>query len=330
MTALVNTTKVTLRSVFTERIQAKHYSRATLRVYWSWTVQFVRFHGGRPPRELGHAEVEQFLSHLATDRRVSASTQNQALAALLFLFREVLERDLPWLNNITRAKQSSYLPTVLCVADTQRLLSLIPGTPGLICRLLYGSGMRIMECLRLRVGDIDMQRNAITVRQGKGGKDRQTCLPESLKHALRLQLDYRRHLHRVDLARGMVDVELPFAIARKYPRAYQEWPWQWLFATRNYQRIPDGTGRVRRHHLDARPIQRAVRDAAQLAGIGKRFTPHHFRHCFATHLLECGADIRTVQELLGHSSVETTQIYTHVMQRPGVGTLSPLDRIAVH
>jgi len=323
------TTKVTLHSVFLDRIRAKHYARSTERTYWAWTVQFVRFHGGRPPRDMAAEEVEAFLSHLAVNQHVSPSTQNQALAALLFLYREVLGVALPWLDNITRAKPRQYLPTVLSVQETQALLSHIAGTPGLICRLLYGTGMRVMECLRLRVGDVDMQRNIITVRQGKGGKDRITCLPESTKHALRLQLDFRRHLHKLDIERGMVDVELPDAIARKYPRARYEWPWQWLFATRTYQRIPDGSG-VRRHHLDARPVQRALRDAARYVGIEKRVTPHSLRHCFATHLLESGADIRTVQELLGHADVSTTQIYTHVMQRPGIGTLSPLDRIAVH
>lgn len=326
MTVLIKPTKVTLRDVYTQRIRAKHYSRSTEKVYWHWISEFAG-HFRRPPREMGPAEVEAFLSHLATARQVSPSTQNQALAALLFCYREVLGVDLPWLDNVTRAKPRHYLPTVLSVEETQRLLSHITGTPGLICRLLYGTGMRVMECLRLRVGDIDLQRGIITVRQGKGGKDRSTCLPESLRHALRLQLDQRRHLHRLDLDRGVVDVELPDAIRRKYPNAHREWPWQWLFATRGYLRIPGGTG-VRRHHLDARPIQRAVREAARLADIPKRVTPHALRHCFATHLLESGADIRTVQELLGHSDVTTTQIYTHVMQRPGLGTRSPLDRIA--
>jgi integron integrase len=320
------TTQVTLRSVFTDRIRAKHYARATEKTYWNWTVDFVRFNGGRPPRELGAAEVEAFLSHLAVERNVSPSTQNQALAALLFLYREVLQLDLPWLDGITRAKPRHFLPTVLSVHETQQLLSHITGTSGLICRLLYGTGMRVMECLRLRVGDVDMQRNVVTVRQGKGGKDRTTCLPETLKHALRMQFDLRRHLHKLDIERGMVDVELPDALIRKYPRARFEWPWQWIFCTRGYLRIPDGSG-VRRHHIEARPIQRAFRDASRLARINKRVTPHTMRHCFATHLLEGGADIRTVQELLGHSDVSTTQIYTHVMHRVGLGTISPLDRI---
>lgn len=322
----INTTKVTLRSVFTDRIRAKHYSRSTEKIYWHWIASFAR-HFGMAPRDMGKSEVEAYLSHLAVKCNVSPSTQNQALAALLFLYRELLTVDLPWLDSVTRAKPRHYLPTVLSVHEAQRLFDHCTGTPGLICRLLYGTGMRVMEGLRLRVGDIDLQRNIITVRQGKGGKDRATCLPESLKHALRLQLDYRRHLHKLDVERGMVDVELPDAIRRKYPNAHREWPWQWLFATRNYQRIPDSTG-IRRHHLDARSIQRTVRDAARLAGIDKRVTPHALRHSFATHLLESGSDIRTVQELLGHADVNTTQIYTHVMQRPGCGTPSPLDRIA--
>lgn len=318
---------ISLRSVYTARIRARHLSRSTEKAYWHWIAAFAR-HFQCAPRTMGKPEVEAFLSHLATARGISPSTQNQALAALLFLYREVLGVELPWLENVTRAKPRHYLPTVLSVEDTARLLSHCRGTPGIVCRLLYGTGMRVMECLRLRVGDIDLQRNVITVRQGKGGKDRTTCFPETLRHAIRLQIDYRRHLHALDQDRGAVDVELPDAIGRKYPNANREWSWQWLFATRDYQRIPGTTG-VRRHHIDPRTIQRTIRDASRAAGISARVTPHTLRHCFATHLLESGADIRTVQELLGHSDVSTTQIYTHVMKRPGVGTLSPLDRISL-
>jgi integron integrase len=259
-------TKVTLRAVYLDRISAKQYAKATVKVYWHWIAAFARFHHPQPPRELGAAEVEAFLSHLAVVGQVSPSTQNQALAAILFLYREVLAVDLPWLDGITRAKPRHYLPTVLSVDETQRLLAHITGTPGLICRLLYGTGMRVMECLRLRIGDVDLQRNVITVRQAKGGKDRTTCLPESVKHALRVQIEHRRYLYKLDLDRGMVDVELPHAIARKYPAAHRDWPWQWLFVTRGYLHIPD-SDRCRRHHLDARQIQRAMRDAARLAGI---------------------------------------------------------------
>lgn len=325
----INKPPVTLRQVYTERIRAKHLARATEKVYWHWISAFARFHGRRPVRDMGAPEIEAYLSHLATERNVSPSTQNQALAALLFLYREVYGITLPWLDGITRAKPRHYLPTVLSQGETANLLGRVPGVAGIICRLLYGTGMRVMESLRLRVGDIDMERNLITVRQGKGGKDRTTCLPESLRHALNLQLEDRRRLHALDIERGMVDVELPHAIARKYPTAPREWAWQFLFSTRNYLRDPV-SGRFRRHHLAPKIVQTAVRNAARAAGIPKRVTPHTLRHCFATHLLENGADIRTVQELLGHNDVATTQIYTHVMQRPGVGTLSPLDRLLTH
>lgn len=319
----------TLRAAFTARIRAKHYATSTEKSYWGWIRAFCRHNAGKHPRELQPADIEAFLSHLATHRNVSASTQNQALAAVLFLYRDVYARELPWLDNITRAKRPQRLPVVLGRADTQTLLAHCTGLAGLIIRLLYGTGMRVNEALSLRVGDIDINRGIITVRQGKGGKDRTTCLPRSLSQALVEQIAERTRLHTVDVARGRADVELPDAIARKYPRAAQEISWQWLFATGNYQTC-HLTGAYRRHHIDARTIQRTIKQAAKASGISQFVHPHTLRHCFATHLLESGADIRTVQELLGHRDVSTTQIYTHVMQRPGIGTISPLDRLARH
>lgn len=318
-----------LREVFIARIRAKHYAHSTEKVYWGWIREFCKHHPGMHPRDLQPAHIEDFLSHLATARNVSASTQNQALAALLFLYREVYDQKLPWLDGITRAKRPQRLPVVLAVPATQALLAHCTGLPGLICRLLYGTGMRVNEGLRLRVGDIDIARGIITVRQGKGGKDRTTCLPRSLVPALEQHLAERERLHAVDLANGRADVELPDAIGRKYPNACRELRWQWVFATTNFQTC-HRTGAYRRHHIDARTIQRTIKLAAKATGITQAVHPHTLRHCFATHLLESGADIRTVQELLGHSDVSTTQIYTHVMQRPGIGTTSPLDRLQLH
>ena len=296
----------TLREAFIACIRSKHYSLSTEKCYWGWIREYYRHHG-KHPRELQPADIEAFLSHLATARNVSASTQNQALAAILFLYRDVYDIKLPWLDNVTRAKRPQHLPVVLGTEDTQSLLAHCTGTPGLIARLLYGTGMRVTEGLRLRVGDIDLRRGIITVREGKGGKDRTTCLPQSLAGALAEQLRERERLHAVDLSRGRADVELPHAIARKYPHAARELSWQWLFATANYQTC-HRTGAYRRHHIDARTIQRTIKQAARAAGITQTVHPHTLRHCFATHLLESGADIRTVQELLGHSDVSTTQI----------------------
>lgn len=319
----------TLREAFTARIRAKHYAYSTEKTYWGWIRDFIRHHDGRHPRQLQPADIEAFLSHLAVTRQVSASTQNQALAAILFLYRDVYGIDLPWLDNITRARRPKRLPLVLGQADTQLLLAHCTGTPGLIVRLLYGAGLRVTEALRLRVGDVDLHRGSITVRNGKGGKDRTTCLPQLLVPALREHLAERARQHAVDVANGRADVELPDAIGRKYPRAAQELPWQWVFATAGFQTC-HRTGAYRRHHIDARTVQRVIKQAARAAGLTQAVHPHTLRHCFATHLLEAGTDIRTIQELLGHSDVATTQIYTHVMRRPGIGTLSPLDRLAAH
>jgi integron integrase len=310
-----------------DRLRVKHYSYRTEQSYIHWIKRFILFHGKRHPADMGAAEVEAFLSHLATDREVAAGTQNQAKHAVLFLYKEVLGIDLPWLSGITSAKASRRLPVVLTQAETARLLSRTSGLPGLIVQMLYGTGMRLMEALRLRVKDVDMQRRQIVIRGGKGDKDRVTMLPEALVAPLQARLAERRKMHDVDLAKGLADVELPTAIARKYPGAGREWGWQYIFAAADYS-IDPRTGVIRRHHIHEKTIQRHVREAARAAGIAKPAHPHCLRHSFATHLLEAGYDIRTVQELLGHADVSTTMIYTHVLNRGGRGVVSPLDRVA--
>ncbi|WP_419184932.1 integron integrase [Thiobacillus denitrificans] len=308
-------------------IRVKHYSLATEKNYLQWAKRFILFNGKRHPADMGAPEVEAFLSALATERNVSASTQNQAMHAILFLYRDVLHIDLPWLDGVTRAKVSKRLPSVLTQQETAALLAHVSGTNGLIIRLLYGTGMRINECLRLRIKDVDLARRLITIREGKGNKDRVTMLPASVVEDLIQHIDERRRWHNIDLSTGHADVEMPDAIARKYPRAASEWAWQYIFAAPTYSTDPR-SGSVRRHHWSERNIQRAVKVAAQEARIHKLVHPHTLRHCFATHLLETGSDIRTVQELLGHSDVSTTMIYTHVINRGACGATSPLDRIA--
>ena len=306
--------------------RVRHYSLRTEKAYQHWTKRFVLWSGKRHPADLGAAEVEGFLTWLATERDVSASTQRQALSALLFLYKQVLGLDVPWLDGVIRAKQSQHLPCWLTQPEARRLLAQIePGTAGLVLRLLYGTGMRLLEGLRLRVKDLDFDMRRIVVRDGKGGKDRITMLPDSLVAPLKALLVERRTWHTIDLAKGRADVYLPHALAVKYPNAGREWGWQYVFAAATYSADP-ATGVLRRHHFNEMAVQRAMKRAVQAAGIAKPATPHTLRHSFATHLLENGADIRTVQELLGHSDVKTTQIYTHVLQRHG--TVSPLDRIA--
>ena len=308
-----------------DRVRSLHYSFRTEQTYVHWIKRFIFFHGKRHPRDLGAAEVETFLSHLAVDGQVAASTQNLALSALLFLYKDILAIDLPWLKNVTRAKRPQRLPTVLTRTETMALLkALKPGVPGLIARLLYGTGMRLMEGVRLRAKDLELDARQIVVRDGKGGKDRVTVLPEGLVEPLRAQLAVRRAVYDVDLARGAASVWLPDALERKYPGAASQWIWQYVFAADGFSPDPR-TGAVRRHHLDEQHVQRVVKRAAQAARIAKPVSPHTLRHSFATHLLESGYDIRTVQELLGHASVETTMIYTHVMNKGGRGVLSPLD-----
>ena len=308
-------------------LRVSHYALATERSYCHWVLRFIRFHGRRHPAEMGAAEVEAFLSHLATEGDVAASTQNQAMHALLYLYRQVLGIDLPWLEGITRARESRRLPAVLTQREAAALLRHVHGTPGLVIKLLYGTGMRLKEALRLRVKDVDLARREIIIREGKGDKDRVTMLPASLVVEIEDHLAARRILHDTDLATGHADVALPHALERKYPQAGRQWAWQYLFCAAGYSADPR-SGVIRRHHLGEWIIQRAVRAAARSAGIPKLVHPHTLRHSFATHLLEGGADIRTVQELLGHPDVKTTMIYTHVLNRGGHGTVSPLDRIA--
>ena len=309
-----------------EQIRVRHYSIRTEDVYVKWVRDYVRFHGLRHPAEMGAAEVEQFLSHLAVRRQVSASTQNQALSALLFLYKHVLRIELPWLDDVVRAKRPERLPVVLTREETQRLLALLEGEVALVAGLLYGAGLRLMEAVRLRVKDVDFARREILVRDGKGMKDRVTLLPQAVVAPLQLHLEQVAALHRSDLAAGFGEVYLPFALARKYPRAAAEWGWQYVFPAARLSVDPRSAVR-RRHHLDEKKVQRAFKLAVRQAGLIKPVTPHTLRHCFATHLLESGQDIRTVQELLGHADVKTTQIYTHVLNRGGLGVLSPLDRI---
>ena len=307
------------------RLRVKHYSLRTEEAYLYWIRRYIRESGMRHPRELDGVAVEGFLTRLATRDHVAASTQSQALSALLFLYREVLAIELPWMENVVRARPSRRLPVVLSQSETRALLHGLAGREALMAGLLYGSGLRLMECLRLRVKDVDFARNEITVRQGKGGKDRRTVLPERLRPALQAQVEQARIVHVRDLEAGFGAVFLPHALARKYQGAEREFVWQYLFpATRRSADPIDG--REKRHHIDAAVLQRAVRSAARRAGIAKPVSPHTLRHCFATHLLESGSDIRTVQELLGHKDVATTQIYTHVLNRGAGGVLSPLDR----
>ena len=307
------------------RMRLKHYSRRTEQAYLYWIGRYIRAWLPRHPRDLDGAAVEAFLTGLATRDRVAASTQNQALSALLFLYREVLGVELAWMENVVRAKRPQRLPVVLSRAQVGRLLERLAGREALMAGLLYGSGLRLMECVRLRLKDVDLERNELTVRNGKGGKDRMTVLPAALREDLVRQRAEVRRLHARDMACGLGRVHLPHALARKYPNAAAEPGWQYLFpATRISLDPRDGVRR--RHHIDEKVLQSAVRRAAQEAGIDKPVTPHTLRHCFATHLLEAGADIRTVQELLGHKDVATTQIYTHVLNRGTHGVLSPLDR----
>lgn len=307
-----------------ERCRVRHYSLRTERAYVDWIWRFVRANHKRHPRELGAVEVEAFLSALATTHDVAASTQNQALSALLFLYREVLGIQLPWMESVVRAKRPQKIPTVLSRAEVLRLLALMDGQVALMASLLYGTGMRLMECVRLRVQDVDFDRNEICVRNGKGGKDRRVPLPRRLHQRLLEQIERVRAQHDQDLAAGHGEVYLPHALARKYPNAEREFSWQYVFPSPRESKDPR-SGRLRRHHIDEGILQRAVKLARDRAGIDKRASCHTLRHSFATHLLESGQDIRTVQELMGHKDVSTTQIYTHVLGRGANGVLSPLD-----
>ncbi len=309
-----------------EVVRRKGYSYRTEKAYVGWIRRFILFHNKRHPLEMGPREIEAFLTHLAVDLNVSPSTQNQALQAILFLYREVLNQPIAERLHYLYAKRPQRLPVVLTREEARRVLNAMSGTPKLVAQLLYGSGLRLMEALRLRVQDLDLERLQILVRDGKGFKDRVTLLPRTLTEPLRRQLDHVRVLYERDLREGYAGVSLPYAIARKYPNAAREWSWQYVFPAPRLSRDPR-TGRRLRHHLHESAVQRAVRRAARTAGIAKRVTPHTFRHSFATHLLEDGYDIRTVQELLGHKDLRTTMVYTHVVQATAQRVRSPLDGI---
>lgn len=307
-----------------DRIRRLGMAKRTEEAYLGWIRRFILANGKRHPREMGAPEVERFLSRLATEGMVAASTQNQALAALLFLYREVLGMRLPWMEHIRRAKRPQHLPTVLSRSEVAALLAVMSGQTALLAKLLYGTGMRLMEAMRLRVQDLRFARNEICVRRGKGSKDRITLLPPGLKALLEAQVATVRALHAEDLAAGFGQVWLPDALARKYPNADRELGWQYVFPAASRSLDPR-SGRVMRHHLNEQLLQRAVRAAALSAGLDRPVGCHTLRHSFATHLLEDGYDIRTVQELLGHADVKTTQIYTHVLNRGPRGVRSPLD-----
>ncbi len=301
------------------------YSPRTERAYVSWTRRYVRFHGLRHPAEMGREDIRRFIEHLATEGGVSSSTLNQALSALLFLYRRVLECDPGWIDGIELARRPVQLPVVLTPAEARRVLDQLSGTSRLMASLMYGSGLRLRECCTLRVKDIDFERREIVVRSGKGRKDRVTVLADATVEPLREHIAWRKALHLRDLAEGLGAVALPAAFARKSPDAARDFAWQWVFpASRHY--ADRETGELRRHHRHETALQRDVRKAALASGISKRATCHTFRHSFATHLLEAGTDIRTIQELLGHRDVSTTMKYTHVLNRGGLGVRSPMDR----
>ncbi len=314
-----------------QAIRLKHYSIRTEQAYTDWIKRFILFHKTqtgqfRHPKDMGVPEIEAFLTHLAVDENVAASTQNQALSALLFLYRHVLHRDIILPDSILRAKKPKRLPTVLTREEVRRVLGYMSGVHQLMARLLYGAGLRLMECVRLRVKDIDFDRHLILVRDGKGEKDRITMLPEAVVPSLRDHLTRVHLIHQNDLAQGYGRVYLPYALERKYPNASTEWGWQYVFPSERLS-VDPRSGLTRRHHIDESSLQKAVRRAARQANIPKPVGPHTFRHSFATHLLEAGYDIRTVQELLGHKDVRTTMIYTHVLNRGPAGVRSPLDAI---
>jgi len=305
-------------------LRKRHYSHRTEEAYIGWIRSFIRYHGIRHPREMGKDEVEGFLSHLAVDRKVAAATQNQALSALLFLYRDVLGITLEWLDNVVRAKKPARLPVVLTREEVTTILSRLHGPNWIAGMLMYGAGLRLLECLRLRIKDIDFGYRQIVVREGKGNKDRITILPKAVEDRLKLHLEEVKILHGKDLMARAGYVMLPEGLEKKYPQANRQWSWQWVFPATRYFQGPT-TDRRFRHHLHETVLQRAVKEAASRAGLAKRVTCHTFRHSFATHLLEEGYDIRTIQELLGHRDVTTTMIYTHVLNRGGKCVRSPLD-----
>jgi integron integrase len=321
-----NPAKPKLLDQVRDRIRLKHYSRRTEDVYLDWAKRYILYHNKTHPQEMGKKEIEDFLTYLARDRKVSASTQNQAKSALLFLYKEVLGITLPWVGEVEKAKKPQKMPVVLTENEVQLLLAKLSDTWFLLGRLLYGTGMRLLEGLRLRVQDVDFSANQIFIRDGKGGKDRVTMLPQSLILPLKDYLLTVKRLHEKDLAGGYGEVWLSESLTRKYPNAGREWIWQYVFPSVRLS-VDPRSGVTRRHHLDEKGLQRAIKQAAVDAGLTKNVTPHTLRHSFATHLLQAGYDIRTVQELLGHKDVQTTMIYTHVLNKGGRGVTSPLDRI---
>ena len=307
-----------------DAIRAKHYSLRTEKTYIDWIRRYIIFHKKRHPREMGAPEVQEFIIHLATEGSVSASTQNQALSAITFLYRHVLNLELQFPADTIRPEKSKHLPVVLTAQEARAVINNMNGLPQLMTKLLYGSGLRIMECLRLRVKDIDFGNHQIVVREGKGEKDRFTLLPDSVVNDLQAHLLIVKAIHEKDLREGFGEASLPYALERKYKSASKEWLWQYVFPA-SARSVDPASKREKRHHLDPSVLQKAIRKAAQLAKIDKPVSPHTFRHSFATHLLQNGYDIRTVQELLGHNDVKTTMIYTHVLQRGGLAVKSPLD-----
>ena len=307
-------------------MRQRHYSLKTEKSYVSWMKRFILFHDKKHPKDMGDNEIEQFLNHLVLKRGVSASTQAQALNAIVFLYKQVLEVEIGNFENLRKSNKPKRLPVVLSVSEVGQILSLLDGRTRLMAGLLYGAGLRLMECVRLRIQDIDFDYAQLHVRNGKGQKDRVTTLPKSLFNELRSQMEKARLIHQQDLQDGFGEVWLPPALSRKYPSAGSEWGWQYLFPATK-RSIDPASGKERRHHLDEKVLQRAVKQAVRQSGIAKRASCHTFRHSFATHLLERGQDIRTVQELLGHSDVSTTMIYTHVLNQGGMGVQSPLDSL---
>lgn len=307
-----------------DALRARHYAKRTEDAYVDWVKRFILFHHKRHPQDMGAPDITAFLTHLALEEKVAASTQTQALSAILFLYRSVLQMDFDEPLLIVRARQPERLPIVLTRPEVQAVIRQLSGTYQLMAKLLYGSGLRLMECVRLRVKDLDFDQHQIMVRDGKGSKDRITMLPNQLVEPLQIHLAAVRQLHLADLDKGWGAVYLPDALAHKYPNAAKEWPWQYVFPADRLSVVPR-SGVTRRHHLDESSLQKAVRAAVRAAGLSKPASCHTFRHSFATHLLEAGYDIRTVQELLGHKDVKTTMIYTHVLNRGGLAVRSPLD-----
>jgi len=315
-----------LEELVSDEIRIRHYSYRTGVTYWKWIKRFILFYDKKHPSEMGEDEIQNFLSYLATKRRISASSQNQALSALLFLYKNILKIELPWMDDIVRAKRPIRVPIVLSRSEVSIILQCLQGRYWLMANVLYGSGLRLTECLRLRVQDIDFEYLQLVIRDGKGGKDRRTILPETLVPHIEHQLEYVRGVFERDIEDGANGVSLPDAIDRKYKNASNEWRWQYLFPSSKYAYIKHNEG-MRRHHAHSSGLARVLKQAVIESGVQKRATSHTFRHSFATHLLEGGYDIRTVQELLGHSSVQTTQIYTHVMKRGGFAVRSPLENL---